>query len=488
MSTQPPTNIARHTMKGSAYSIASSAVTIGLGIFRAIVMARWIAPEAFGVTALALFYLELASQIGTIGLNSAFIHRKEVDEKVRATYFSMNLVLTVGSLVILALFTPLIVRFNPNFPQLGAVIFALMGIELIKMFNETQNTILSKDLAFGRLALVDALSAVVMTIVGPVVAYMGGGVWAILAERFSGNFTRSVTIWVIYKPWRPRWGWDWPLVRWFWDFGIKVWWMTNLTFLIDRFDDFWTGTALGADPLGFYSKAYEFARYPRRVVSGPILDVFFPTFAHLQDDRLRLSRAFFRATSLIVRAGCLFSLVFILTAPEFIRIFLKDTWLPMQTTFQLMIIYTLLDPISLAAQRLLTATGYPNLVLNTRILQTVLFIPSVILFAAWWGIEGVALAADVMVLIGTVWIFRHTFQVVDYSLRQLWFWPLVALTITGGAIWALNPFWAGLSLWAAMIAKIVLIPLLFGGILLLTEREQILTGWNMLYGMVKRKA
>ena len=85
------------------------------------------------------------------------------------------------------------------------------------------------------------------------------------------------------------------------------------------------------------------------MVGNPILAVFRPTYARLQDDRQRLSRAFFRATSVIIRVGGLFSLIFILTAPEFIPLILGEQWLPMLLTFQLMIIYTFLDPVSLSA-------------------------------------------------------------------------------------------------------------------------------------------
>ena len=109
--------------------------------------------------------------------------------------------------------------------------------------------------------------------------------------------------------------------------------------------------------LGFYSKAYEFSRYSRRVVATPIISVFFPTFAAIQDDRLKLSRAFFRATSLMIRAGAFFSLLIVLLAPEIFTLFLPDVWQPMLLTFQLMMVYTLLDPITLAPHRLLLATG-----------------------------------------------------------------------------------------------------------------------------------
>ncbi len=494
MSEQPPDNIARHTVKGSAYSVGASAVTIGLGFVRATLMARLLAdnPEYFGITTLALFYLGLASQFGRFGTSSAFLHHKEGGEAARATYFTLSLALKLGSMLLLAAVIPFITPFYADMPQLGWVILAYLGIELLRTFNDTQITMLSKDLAFGRLALANMAGSVARLIVGPGLAWWGAGLWSIVGEALSGVLARGLLIGLVYRPWRPRLGWDRQLVRWFWDYGVKVWWSTNLSFLLDRFDDFWIGTlpALGGVALGYYSRAYEFARYSRRVVANPVLSVFFPTFAHLQDDRLKLSRAFFRATSLMVRAGCLFTLVFILTAPEFIRIFLGEKWLPMRLTFQLMIVYTLLDPLSMAARNLLMAAGHPAVILRARVLQAALFIPAVIGLAALWGIEGVALAADVMILAGALVLFRHTHQVVDYSSRALWGWPLLALAVTAGVTLLLNPLWAGMPLWVAFAGKLTFIPLLFGGLLWLTEREQLLTGWSMIRGMLwkKRKA
>lgn len=482
--TIPPQGIARHTVKGSAYSVTASAVTLGLGVVRKILMAKWLLPGDIGLESAALLLLDLAIQIGTIGIHSAYVHRKDADENVRATYFTMNLGLTAVSLLVLASFLPLISRFYPNYPQLNLVVLAYMGIEVIKAFNMPQMMMMSKNLAFGRLAIVDIVSAVTMTIVGPTMAWMGLGVWSIVGVNLSGVLGRGIMVGFVYRIWQLRMGWDRSVVRWFWDYGIKAWWSTNFTYLLNNFDELWTSIFLGPIPLGLYANSYDFATYSRKVVASPILSVFFPTFAHLQTDKVRLSRAFFRATSLMVRSGCLFSLVFVLTAPEFIRV-LGEQWIPMQTTFQLMIVYTLFDPLSLAAQNLLAATGHPGLVLKTRIIQTIIFIPAVILLSMVRGIEGVALATDLMILAGAILLFRDTYRVTSYSSRALWLWPLVSMGITAGVVWSMNPVWAGFPLWGAFSLKLVIIPILYGGLLLLTEREQLLIGWNMLWGMVR---
>lgn len=478
-------DIAGQTVRGSFYSVAASGVTLSLGFVRAVLLARLLLPEHFGIATLALFFLNLTARIRGLGIDNALIHRKEVDERVLSTYFSLRLGLVFGSLGILAALIPVITRFYPDMPLLGAVLFAYIGIGVVKAFNTVQVTILNKNLAFRHLAVTDVVSSITMTVVAPFLAWQGWGVWSLVAEQFSGIFVRAVAIWVFYRAWRPRLGWDPEIVRWFWRFGVKVWLGSNLNFLLDRFDDFWIGTILGKTPLGFYSRAYEFAGYPRRAVATPVLSVFFPTFARLQDEPLRLSRAFFRVTSLMVRVGFWFSLVFILAAPEFIQLLLGERWLPMLMTFQLMIVYTLLDPLAMGASNLLMAVGYPNLIVRTRAVQFVLFVPAVVLLGDLAGIEGVAVAADLMVLSGTILLFFYSRRFVDYSMRALWLWPAVSLLVAGGAVLALTPFWGELATWSALFGKGLLITGLYWGLLWLMERDQLRSGWRMIWGLMR---
>lgn len=489
MSSDHNRNIASDTLSGSAYSVIASVITLTLGFVRITIMLRLLQPAHFGITTLALFYLGLASQLRNFGLSNAFIHRRreETDDTVRATFLTIQMALVVVSLLLVIAFIPLLQRIYPNMPLLGGVLLAFAGMSFFKGFNTVQMAVLSKRMAFRTIAIVDIVSSVVMSVVGPLLAWQGFGVWSIVAETFSGVLVRTLLIWVLYRQWRPRLGWDVEIARWFWRYGRNVWGTSNLSFLIDRFDDFWIGTTLGSSPLGFYSRAYEYARYPRKVIANPILSVFFPAFASLQDDRLRLSRAFFRATSLMIRTGFLFSLLFILLAPEFIELLLTARWLPMLLTFQLMIVYTLFDPISVGARNLLMATGRPNAVMRVQFLQTIIFIPAVIGLSALAGIEGVALAADIMILAGTVLLFRYTRQVIDYSQRTLWLWPLVGLVVTAVPIVALNPIWQNLSLWGALAAKSAMIVAIYFSFLWLTERHQLQIGWRMIWGLLKPK-
>jgi O-antigen/teichoic acid export membrane protein len=292
---------------------------------------------------------------------------------------------------------------------------------------------------------------------------------------------RTAYVWWAQPETRPRFGWDAAAARWFWQYARPSWLSSNLNFLREGFDDFWIGTFLGKEALGYYSRAYEFAGYPRRVVTTPIIDVFLPTFARLQHDRLRLSQAYFRLTGLMVRFGFGVSLVLILTAPQLIPLLLGARWLAMTLSFQLLVVYMLVDPLAGSSTYLLMATGRTGLIARTQAVQLLLFAPSVMLFSHWGGIAGVALAADLTAITGAALLFRDTRQLVDYSLPALFALPLLSLLTTAAAVWALGPLWAALPGWATFIAKAGVIGVCYGGLLWLTERDQLQAGWQVVW-------
>lgn len=480
-------NITQRAITGSLYSIAASFVTIALGFIRAFLLTRFLLPADAGVFVQALFYLGLSGLLRLPGLDYALIHREEVNDQTLATYFTLRMGLTLLSLLLMAALVPLIGRFHADMPLIGPILLALLLLDLFKSFNTVQESILGRRLAFRRIAFADVLSGIAMTIVAPYLAWRGWGAWALVMERVTAQSVRMVVIWLYHRPWQPRLAWDGSLTRWFLSFSSKTWVESTISFVLDRFDDFWTGTFLGQEALGFYGRAYEFAQYPRKVVASPILSVFFPTFARLQQDRLHLSQAFFRVASLLVRVGFWFSLLFILTAPQFIPI-LGQQWLPMQTTFQLMIVYVLFDPLETVAANLLIAIGQPAITARARLIQLTFFLPTLFLFGSWWGINGVALAADFMVGCGVLFLFYHARRFVDFSPGRLLFWPFLALLLTLTIVLLLNPLWGQLSLWLALFTKAGLITILFGAVLLLTEREQLAQLWQFIRQATLRPA
>jgi O-antigen/teichoic acid export membrane protein len=425
-------SLACKVIEGSFLSFGSSAITAILGFCRYVILARLLFPVDFGVVALAMFFLAIARQARSFGFSQALIHRNKDIDTAASTFFVLTAALTLFSLLLIFAGLPVLKRFYPSQPQMINALIALCVVDVLGAMNATPLVLLRKEMMFRQLAIIDVACSAAMTIVAPAMALAGYGFWSLVAEQAVGELVRAVGVWTLWRPWRFSIKYDREIARWYFRFGSFVFVTSGLALLLERLDDFWAGTALGPAALGFYSRAYEFARYPRRVFASPIERVFFPAYAKLQHDREQLSKAYERAGGLIVRTGFLFSLVFALIVPEFIRLVIGAKWLPMVLTFRLMIFYALLDPLFITSSDLITAVGQPRIMVKTRTFQLLVFVPALVTLSHRFGIEGVAVAVDLMMILGVILVLGQVGRFVDFSVYRMFFPPTVGLLSGGG--------------------------------------------------------
>jgi O-antigen/teichoic acid export membrane protein len=149
-----------------------------------------------------------------------------------------------------------------------------------------------------------------------------------------------------------------------------------------------------------------------------------------------------------------------------------------------MLIYTLLDALLMLCGNLLLAVGRPQALQRSRLIQAVFFIPAVIGGSFLWGINGVALAADGMLALGSWLLYRRVRNIVDFSLFRLGFWPLVALAIAWGAGLWVEWNWQPANLWLLTSGKLTLFAALYLGLLTLAERGDYVRGLRWLWASV----
>lgn len=424
--------IAQRAVSSSLFQIVAQVITMVTGLTRSVLLARLLLPEAFGLVALGLLFANLVWNTTALGIDSRLIQSKRLDSESLSTHLALRLAFAIGALLILLAATPLLRLAYPTQPQLPNVAIAFAALNVLKAFNLTPFVLLKRELAFRRLAIIGVASSFVMLAAAPLLAWSGWGFWSlILGEALAGTLVSTLGLWIIRPPIKPSFRINREVARDLIGFGRFVMLTHQLSFLLDRFDDFWAGTSLGNQALGYYSKAYEFATYPRKIISRPLQDVFFSAYARLQHDRHNLSKAFFRANSYVIRLGFLFSALLALDAPEFVEYVLGKNWLPMVPAFQLMVVYCLLDPLLVTAGNLLTACGAPKKMTGIRLAQTMFFVPAVVGGAALWNINGIAIAADCMLLIGLFRVFWLVRDYVDISVRKLFAAPTLGLVCGG---------------------------------------------------------
>jgi O-antigen/teichoic acid export membrane protein len=472
--------IAQRSITSSAYTISSNLIQLVLNLVRSIALARLLFPEVFGVYIFISSIVTLTQALPNFGLTGAFLSLKQLDqEEALKTHFTLNTAFHAVWAVVLLAGAWLLAA-----PETRWAYWTIVAASFLYQITQTPRALLTRRVEFRRIALMETISTVIDSAVAIGMALAGYGLWSLLVANLTGSLVQVLALFFIRPVWKPALGLSNPIARQFLSFGSKVWSGAILLQALDRVDDIWTGYALGDAALGFYSRAYRFATYPRKVLSKPLNEVALGAYAGLKEERLKLSQAFFRVNALMVRGNFLLAGLMVLVAPEFIRIVLGERWLPMLEAFRLMLVYTLLDPIKLMVSNLLITSGAPEKVTAARLVQLVVMLAGLVTLGPWLGIAGVALAVDLMMLVGIVILFREARRFVDYSAIKLFGRPLLAL-VPALALAFLAVSLPGLpggapSDWVTAAVKAVVFTLVYSLLLFLQERRDLPVLLNLL--------
>ena len=423
-------SIAQRTVTSATWNIGASLTGVVVLFVRSVMLSRLLPVAVFGVYGFAAAATALAAVALNFGLTGAFLHRSpetEDENQAAATHFTLIVLIALAWTVAMIAGA---LWFTSGATQLAIIVIALTTA--LSQLAQTPRVILIRRVAHRRLAILQFTNAILTTLAALTLAWRGATLWALL---ITNVISAIVTLALLYgwKPvWRPRFRWRWPEIRYFLHFGSRTFLSSVLLSALDRIDDLWTGFYLGSTPLGFYSRSYTFATYPRRILATPISTVTGGTFAELKDDKKQLSQAFFRTTAFLLRSGFFLGGLLALIAPEFIGILLGAKWLPMINVFRLMLVFTLLDPIKATVANLFVAVGRPEQVIQARIVQLAVLVIGLFAHGFIWGIIGVALAVDAMLVTGILILLWKARRYVDISFSRLFIAPTIALLISLG--------------------------------------------------------
>ncbi|RLC81224.1 MAG: hypothetical protein DRJ03_08270 [Chloroflexi bacterium] len=479
-------SLARRTITSISWKTVSNLAASAVLFTRSILLARILPVEIFGTYSFAGSIVGISALIVSFGMDWALVHRApetEDEDLAAATHFTLVLLFT---LVWTFLYIAGAFIFASGQRRVALLLITLTtaGTQLLK----TPQVILIRRVVHRRLALLQLVNAILPTLIAVGLAWRGATLWALLSINLTTLIVDTIVLYVWKPVWKPHLLWSPARIRYLLGFGSRNILATLLLRVLNEVDDLWTGQFLGEGALGFYSRAYAFACYPSRILAAPVNAVATGSYAELKGQRVRLSKAFFRVNALLVRSGFLFAGLFILAAPEYIRLVLGPKWLPMLGIFRLMLAFTLLDPIKATVGNLFIAVGRPEVVVRARFVQLIILVLGLLVFGTLWGLTGVALAVDAMAVIGMAVLFKQARVHVDFSLGRLFGAPSLALALgmllTYGVATLPGIF---SSDWQTAIVKTALFFLTYSGTLLISERDQISEMWLMFLSLASRK-
>lgn len=172
------------TIKGVGWSAADAFLGQGVTFIVGLVLARLLSPDEYGLIGICLIFTTVLNGIVDSGFSNALIRKTEVTDEDYNTMFITNMAISIVLYVLLFICAPLVSDFFHR-EELAALVRATGLVLFFNALSITQVTILTKKIDFKTKTKASFVSAIISGGIGIVMAYMGYGVWALVAQQLS---------------------------------------------------------------------------------------------------------------------------------------------------------------------------------------------------------------------------------------------------------------------------------------------------------------
>ena len=334
-----------------------------------IILARLLAPEAYGTIALAMVFINILQVFVDSGMGTALIQKKDADDLDFSSVFYFNIAACLVLYAGLFLAAPSIAQFYGD-PALTALVRALSLTVVVSGVRNIQQSYVSRHLLFKRFFFSTIGSTLASAVVGIAMAYAGFGVWALVGQSLSNVVTGTIILWATV-PWRPRRMFSWQRLKGLLSFGWKLLVSSLLDTGYNNLRSLIIGKLYSSADLAYYNQGDKLPNLVITNINTSIDSVLLPTMANEQDDHARVRSMTRRAikTSTYVMAPLMMGLA--ACAEPLIRLILTEKWLPCVPFLRIFCITYMFWPIHTANLNAIKAMGRSDLFLKLEIVKKI---------------------------------------------------------------------------------------------------------------------
>ena len=373
-------------------------------VLSAAVLARLLTPTDYGVFGMAAVVIAFLHTFADAGLGLATVQRKDLSETQVHNLFWFNL--SAGLLLWLgcALAAPQVSRFFRNEELLS--LLPVLGIGFLMSGIAVQPAaLMRRQLQIRDLAIIDLSSEIVGYAVAICMAVMGFGFWALAGHSLVSGGARTLMLLFKtgYRPKMPsRDSGTRDLVR----FGGYLGAFAIVNYFARNLDNVLIGRVLGAEELGFYTRAYFLMTLPTLMVTSPFAEVMIPSLSALKDDHPRFSRAYRKAVAVVALLAFPVALGLIVTANGTVRLVFGENWLPVAALLQFLGVAAAVQPVVSTSGWLIVALGRGREMFLVGLMISGVIVTSFVIGIRWGavGVAGAYGVASLVVAIPALWI------------------------------------------------------------------------------------
>lgn len=278
----PETHVGGKVRRALAWSTANN-VGLRLGsLGLSIVLARMLAPEDFGVFAVALAIQGILITLADFGLNAELV--RSDDPRSRAPTLATIGLVTAGTLTALIIAGSGAIGTTLGSTESAPVIAVLSISVLLTGLGLVPGAMLIRRFEQKKLFFIGAVDLTVQAVVTILLAHGGWGAMALAVGRVTGQ-TCTLILQYVLSGERPRFGLDRRLVRPVLAYSLPVAGANVLSWAVLGVDKLVLVRLAGAEALGFYMLAFTISTWPMIAIGYSVRGVAMPAFARVARGR-----------------------------------------------------------------------------------------------------------------------------------------------------------------------------------------------------------
>jgi lipopolysaccharide exporter len=461
--------------KAGALWVSLDVATSGLvQVVRLAILARFfISPDEFGLFALATSAVVLISSLSTLGTIPYVLFRTDAGQSAVSGIFWLNVASGLAFCIVTALCSGPIAAGLGN-AELAEPLRVLSLMLAIDAVGNPLMAILVRDFEFKSHALIEVSSTVSGTAAALLIAAGGAGLWALIFGVLGQRLVRML------------------LAVW-WSVRHRVITLTPSSAEFRRFSRFsqltvgerLVGTVNERTPyicLGWYQDAAQVGTFavasnlvttPLQYVMNIAMRTVTPVLARLQQERGRLSHAYFLALEMTMTVIAPAFLGLLVTAPLIVPLILGPSWISAVPTLQFTCVSLTLHAIFYFSGALIIGAGRPNAGLALTAIQAPGILLASFIGAKLGGAVGVAMGlAAVSVATVVPYYFLVTRRVLGPCLRPFFasFGIPIAMALAMAlCVTLIARLLAGANPFLALAVEVVSGAIIYGGLLLIVR-------------------
>ena len=413
----------------------------GLTFAKSAILARMLAPEAFGLMSLALMAIRGAQLITETGFGNAMVARKGDFASAKDTAFTM---LVLRGILLAVIMVPVsfgLARFYDK-PELTMLI-SVCGVSfLFSGFSNINMMLAIRELDFKKVAIVENTVAIASFAIAVAIAYWFRSVWALVASFVAAALIKSTMSYMVV-PGRWVFHLDKKIAMELLHYGKFITASTILMFIATEAGGAVIGKMLDVAQLGHYSVAFLLANFPPTHVAFVLSNIMFPAYSKIQNDLPVLRRTFAQVTDIVASLVMPVMAGMAAAASTMIAAFYGAGWEDAVAPFRILCIFGALHAIVTVNGYMFNAISRPDIGFRIAVLRVVSILVIIVPAIKIGGTVGAAWAMSFVMFTNLLYGLYQVTRVMDAGKLEVLKPLLPAMAksvVAAAAIWLADQF------------------------------------------------